>query len=497
MSGKKPNFTRRQILRGGLASTLLRKTMAGLPAVSLASRIAVAQEKAPPLPPLPLKTGAKVAFLGDSIIRRGHANASPREMSSLARGEHFWAKVYDQRFRIETWFDPEDPYGRGGAKIEKGPGFNGANQGIDGEHAVAEFTVPGTLARVPYTLSKNPDIVLLHVGTNDINSGTDEKTLIDRLEQNLAAIRAGGKWAIISTIYPRATTGQYAWPAGHIKWKRRRAVNDYIKGLAGRDGIMVFDPNPLLANPGSSGDEQELRPGFSTDGGHPNARGAEPAGKALAALLAKMISPGSVIETDPTKSNLLQYARMAGASAPSGTQITGTLAANWFSFMSGQSAVACSKEAGENGIEKQVLAFTPANDGGAARQDTFTLAHADIVPASVGLNANEWVQFGGFLEVSPWDGWVAHFCQFAQRQGRDVLWGAAAGKPAGRDLEQMPVEGFSGWWYSDPVQIVADVDRVRLTFSVEIAKSATGSGTIKISRPFLRKVADPRLDWKA
>jgi hypothetical protein len=61
----------------------------------------------------------------------------------------------------------------------------------------------------------------------------------------------------------------------------------------------------------------------------------------------------------------------------------------------------------------------------------------------------------------------------------------------------MPTSGFSGWWYSDPVRIVDGTDRIRPGFAiVEVLKGAAGSGTIKISRPFIRKVNDPRPAWK-
>jgi lysophospholipase L1-like esterase len=421
-------------------------------------------------------------------------------MSSYARGEHFWAKVYDQRCRIETWFDANDPYGRTVSQAPKpGPGFNGSNQGLDGDHSVAEFSVPGTLSRVPYVVARNPDIVLLHVGTNDINSGVRAETVISRLTQNLEAIRAGGKWAVISTIYPRSTSGHWAWPTGHAKWKRRLEVNSFIKGLKGKEGIVVFDPNPVLTDAHAASGEEEWLPGFSNDGVHPDPRGAQPAGQMLAQVLAEMIAPGSIIETDPHKSNLLPDALLSGAGGAKSAGVSGDVARNWSVSTTGASTVSCAKETATGGVEKQVLTFTAdpsAVTDPSKRSDVFALSHVELTLGSAGLKTDDWVQFGAFLEVSPWEGWISHSCQLSQRQGREIEWVSVAGKPSNRATEIMPTNGFAGWWFSDPVRIVDAVDRIRPGFVVvEVLKGATGSGTIKISSPFIRKVADPRGDW--
>jgi lysophospholipase L1-like esterase len=449
------------------------------------------------LPPLPLKSGAKVAFLGDSIIRRGHANPTPKEMSSYARGEHFWAKVYDQRCRIETWYDDNDPLGRTVSGSPKpGPGFNGANQGLDGDHSVAEFSVPGTLSRLPYVLARNPDIVLLHVGTNDINSGVDANTVIARLKQNLDAIRAAGKWSIISTIYPRSTSGHFAWPAGHRKWANRRAVNAFIKSLQATEGVVVFDPNPLLTDPKTASGEEEWLPGLSNDGVHPDPRGAQPAGEALAKLLTNLVSPGSVIETDPANSNLLAQAALSDTGGGKGAGVSGDVARGWNVSSSGALTVTCSKETAGQRIEKQILTINAgADQGGSARYDTIALNHPDITLANAGVKPDDWIAFGAFFEVSPWDGWISHCCQLSQRQGQAIQWVSFAGKPSNRATEIMPVTGFSGWWFSDPVRIVGEADRLRTSFVIEVLRGAVGAGSIKISRPFVRKVTDPRPAW--
>jgi lysophospholipase L1-like esterase len=475
-----------------------RGLMQGLAAAAAASTLSPIARAATALQSLPLKPGARVALLGDSIVRRGHACPTPREMSSYARGEHFWAKVYDQRCRIETWFDANDPYGRTvSGSPNPGPGFNGSNQGLDGDHSVAEFSVPGTLARIPYVAARNPDIVLLHVGTNDVNSGVTTETVVARLTQNLEAIRAAGKWAIISTIYPRSTSGHWAWPAGHRKWKSRYEVNAFIKGLKGKEGIVVFDPNPLLTDAHAASGEEEWIAGFSNDGVHPDPKAAQPAGQMLAAVLAQMVAPGSVIETDFRKENLLPDAALSGSGGVKGAGISGEIARNWNVSTTGASTASCTKEPASDGGEKQVLSLTAGPPGEpTARSDVFTLSHTDIVLGTASLKAGDWIQFGAFLEVSPWDGWIAHACQVSQRQGNAIQWISVAGKPSNRATEIMPTVGFSGWWFSDPVRIADSADRIRPGFvTVEVLKGATGSGTVKISRPFIRKVADPRPEW--
>jgi lysophospholipase L1-like esterase len=453
------------------------------------------------LPQLPLPPGAKLVALGDSIVRINHQELDATAVSTTGVGQLVWARALDPRFRFETWAVAPDPV--------DDRGFDGANQGLDGDHAVAvRGGVPGVLSRVPYALARKPAIVFLQVGTNDINSHDSAASVEAHLDQILARLRAANVWVVLSTIWPRVTSGGVApWPARDPRWRARNAVNDWINSQTGRDGVRIVDPNPRLVDPSAPSGEEEWLPGYSTDGVHPAPSAAYQAALAINSVLAGMISPGSTFDPDPRAANLLD-GTLAGTTGMGANGVAGTIAANWTATVTGgyrgiaaSSMIEASKEANAGGAEKQVFVIRPVNDASPNSYHTLDFTYdPEISLADGGVAEGDWIEAAIFVEVSAWSAWVDISLELLLRDGWKSKGRADAMLPRDRDAQRWPTAAWKGWLLTEPVRIPAgaNVDTIRTSLSfvrIEFLKGASGTGTVKLSRPIVRKRLDPRPDW--
>jgi hypothetical protein len=72
--------------------------------------------------------------------------------------------------------------------------------------------------------------------------------------------------------------------------------------------------------------------------------------------------------------------------------------------------------------------------------------------------------------------------------------------PRDRLGQRWPSLAWKGWLLSEPIQIPrgANIDTIKTSVAfakIEFLKRASGTGTIKLSRPIIRKVPDPRPSW--
>ena len=468
---------------------------------SLAARIAQPKEiyaRPPPgeLPQLPLASGAKVLALGDSMVRINHRTLGTTAVSTMGIGQLVWARALDPRFRFETWADPHDAVDH--------RGFNGANQGVDGDHTVAvRGGVPGVLSRVPYALAQEPAIVYLQVGTNDINSHDGAAQVEAHLDEILRKLRAGNVWVLLSTIWPRVTSGGVApWPARDPRWSTRQAVNAWIAAQAGRDGVRIVDANPRLVNRGVPSGEEEWLPGYSSDGVHPAPPAAYQAALAINSVLSEMMAPGTIFDSDPRTANLID-GTLGGTNGTAGNGVTGVIADNWTATVnSGYSGIAASskvearKEAA-NGLDKQVFAIMPVDDASPDSHHGLEFTFdPEISLAEVAKG--DWIQAAMHVEVSAWDAWVGISLELQLREGWQARSRAGVMLPYDRLAQRWPSAAWKGWLTSEPVLIQpgSNIDTIRTSISfarIEFLKGASGTGTVKLSRPIVRKVPDPQL----
>ncbi|ATN32922.1 hypothetical protein ACO34A_03790 [Rhizobium sp. ACO-34A] len=453
-----------------------------------------------PLPSLPLAAGAKVVGLGHSFIQRGGwgilSGGKARDLSTgNARGVLPWIRVRDNRFNLDMWHDLANNLGTDNY-------VNGAFQGVGGDHIVAESGAPGVIERLPYVIARGPGIIYLDIGTNDISSapGASVALVSERLDRLLTLCRNEGVWTVIQTVTDRGS-----WPDGSEKTAIVYGVNEWIKSQAGRDGVRVCDLTASGFN----------YPMFDTTllGGdvlHPNPKGGERMATVLLPILQDMVSPGDHMDlSDATvlgASNLWTDAVFAASATSSGTGTSGDRVSTMgLGRQSGDSNVALSIEAAE-GYNKQVMVFTPSGTMSGNRYEEWryrktgsaiTLASLGIVPGT------DWLEAGVYVELSPWDGWLTVQWQFefydASQQQYIARGGLGNPDRATQDLP-FATEGFAGWLTIPSFQIPADVGATNWTAAtrpliIEINRRVTGTGTLKVSKPFLRKRADPRPVW--
>jgi len=155
------------------------------------------------------------------------------------------------------------------------------NRGISGQ------TTPQILLRFRQdVIALKPEVVVILAGTNDIAENTGPTTLA-AIEDNLTSMvdlaKRNGIRAVLSSLLPAL---QYPWkpdirPVGKI-----RALNDWMKNYAAKEGLVFLDYHSPMAN-----DKRGLKIELSEDGVHPNEAGyavmAPLAEKAIAAALSK------------------------------------------------------------------------------------------------------------------------------------------------------------------------------------------------------------------
>ena len=180
------------------------------------------------LPP-PARGEVRVVFLGDSITegwgQKGAAGAPDG-------GEFF----------------PGKPY---------------INRGISGQ------TTPQMLVRFRQdVINLKPMVVVVLAGTNDIAENTGKITLAE-IGNNIASMsdlaRANGIRMVLCSVLPAS---DFRWHPGLEPAPKIRALNDWIKDYAAKNGFPYVDYYPPMANAAGG-----LRAELSPDGVHPNKAG--------------------------------------------------------------------------------------------------------------------------------------------------------------------------------------------------------------------------------
>lgn len=130
------------------------------------------------------------------------------------------------------------------------------NRGWPGE------TVAGLSARIDETLERDPAVLILVTGTNDVLRGRDLRELEQRFGVLLRRCRAALPEATIAVISVPPITNR------RVPVTAVRATNDVLRERAAAHGVLFVDVLALLA-----GDSGEPLPGMSRDGVHLTARG--------------------------------------------------------------------------------------------------------------------------------------------------------------------------------------------------------------------------------
>jgi peptidoglycan hydrolase-like protein with peptidoglycan-binding domain len=182
----------------------------------------------------------------------------------------------------------------------------------------------------------------------------------------------------------------------------------------------------------------------------------------------------------------------------SAINITGMVAASTtLTRSAGTSAIAASKEVVSVGDEKQVITVTPVNDGIPIHSAKITFP--DITLASMNVSPGDWVEADLPVEVDDWAGWGFYtntavspvtFNNEVYSSTNQLVWVADDSASTRNGTFVLHVK----------IQIPTGVDANKLRYSsrpivISWLSTASGSGTVKIGSPILRKITDPRSVW--
>lgn len=158
------------------------------------------------------------------------------------------------------------------------------NAGISANTVVAplaDWTGQPAVVRFDRDVLARPGVshLIVYEGTNDLAANVSAGALADGLRGLAERARARGIKVIGATIAPRTDSAQASWTAAQEA--QRQAVNAWIRGYRGWDGIV--DVDRALQDPA---DPRRIRPEWdSGDGLHPNARGRQAIADAVDARL--------------------------------------------------------------------------------------------------------------------------------------------------------------------------------------------------------------------
>jgi acyl-CoA thioesterase I len=155
------------------------------------------------------------------------------------------------------------------------------NRGISGQ------TTPQILLRFRQdVIALQPTVVVILAGTNDIAENTGPTTLA-AIEDNFTSMvdlaKRNGIRVVLASLLPAF---QYSWKPNIAPVEKIRALNDWIKDYAAKQGLVFLDYYSPMAD-----DKRGLKADLSVDGVHPNKAGyavmAPLAEKAIAVALGK------------------------------------------------------------------------------------------------------------------------------------------------------------------------------------------------------------------
>lgn len=459
-----------------------------------------------PLPALPLPVGSRVMVLGDSEAGYNHGTQGPGD-AAFTFADGLFAVAWGDlaNFDFDTWADPQAPWSASGQSR-----LDGANQGVAGDHL--DWSRPrfgnGVFHRVAYAASRNPGIVWINAGTNTINSGDangepgcgggtgsgfvppSAAYVTGKLDTIVGQFTSRGIWVILTTLYPRGD-----WPAGDARHEVLHGVNAWILAQAGRPGVRVMDAHAVLA-------DGEGRPaaGYFREGAagvHLNQAGAWAVYSAvLKPILTAMIAPGTTFNQDAAAANLYP-ADMAlmqgGTGGVKGAGITGAVPAGFSLTMARGTSTANAAIEDAGSYKRAVFSVFPVNDGYA---HAFHEADLTFPPLTSGLpSAGDWVKAWVHVETPGAPGPSAVTFSLGIFNGA-----AQVLNPKGQGTYSsyfaVPAPGRGAYWIEvPPFRWPEAGGKLQAMVQVLFPKAMASGFTVKIDRPILRVVSDPRAAW--
>ncbi|SHG91221.1 SGNH/GDSL hydrolase family protein [Bradyrhizobium erythrophlei] len=339
-----------------------------------------------------------------------------------------------------------------------------SNQGVGGSTTVDMLSRNATTTGgVASTLTLSPDVVDLHIGTNDITGlGSGAAAIFANIQAIVSELTAGGVKAVfVHTVLPRSDS---AWTAAYETV--RQALNA---------SIMTLQYPAIPVNLETIGFNSTI--GVDTvEGLHPNRPGAWLVGSAVGAAWASKAVTNSVLFNSASDwGNLLVDNDMTEGTAGVllGTGTTGSVPTGWNAGVNVTGMTTTCSIATKNGFPQMVANFsgTPGSSG------ILLLYRDQAYSGNIGDVYDCWadVEMAGLTGVGG---------TFFATDGVTV-WEAS-----GNALGQPP--NFNGIMRGGPAAPLTAARTVsRFQFGVYLESGVACSGTIKLSRCTWRKNPSP------
>jgi len=257
-------------------------SLAAMPVCAMDAPVGMVDEPCPPALAMP----PDAAKLLTELFIEPHV-LQPAEMGRLGQNEQFTAFQKEMRLRGANDWAGLCRFRQANSEIAAAPtrprvvfmgdsitenwgladpGFftNGSvNRGIS-----AQTTAQMLLRFRPDVVALRPAVVHILAGTNDVagnNGPASPQDFQNNIQSMVELARANGIRVVLGSIPPAAT---FSWRPGMLPTPRIRALNQWLRDYAARNGLGYVDYYTALAGPAG-----ELRATLANEGVHPNRDG--------------------------------------------------------------------------------------------------------------------------------------------------------------------------------------------------------------------------------
>ncbi len=336
----------------------------------------------------------KVVTIGDSITANG-VTATADSVYLRQRGFMSWLQIrLGFPFTYNIGFDGTD-------KIGHDVSISG-----DGTANMASRFAADVIA-------KNPDIIIIEGGTNDITGGETAPTIIANVKSMIDAGVASGALVAIFTILPRSDINDRVHGLSDVNWsadgrKIHHAVNRWIRDYAhATNNVILLDPYARLLDPSSA--DGNASDAVSYDGLHPTPEGAYLMADVAVEALKDVVSPPQRLNVSKTDiydathnvyGSILTNGYFDGTGGTASTGASGDIPDNFLleRFTGSVISASCSKVARTDDIPGEQFQMIVSCDGTGSGLGEFRFRANPFTMTTV--TADEWYEASVEIEVS-------------------------------------------------------------------------------------------------
>ncbi len=431
--------------------------------------------------------GISAVLLGDSIVGSNSAGSNGTRNANHSVGGFFnWVQFkLKYPFYCPMGYDGNLPFNTGSVSGTGRPA--GHNAGIGGDK------LPGMLSRIGSdVIVLKPAYCFVHGGTNDIKFDDSAANIKANMAAIIDRLLAAGIHPVVIGILPRNNIDSPGADFTATQRLIRCDVNRATRAYCLAKGATYVNPDPRWCNPATG----DARTGFTGDGIHPNAVGAEALADAVIDALPVGLLPPlpdlcqNVYDVYHAANNpfgnLLPNAQLAGTGGAKGVGCTGSVADTWTAEMTSGSAtstVVCSKSTlliGGNAVPSQKFVIT--HNGTGLATETLRFRHTTPATITTPLAAGVWVEQGAYVKISAPTGTknLMSAIMMIEDQNNAEYSRAGLSRDGGVYMNGAAREGFIGML---PHQM-RDASGAKVSLQFWFDNRIAGETTIEVAMPF-------------